>query len=104
VTTPIELLAALRGAAGDLTGAVEVVGDDATIAWSRAGAPFAVLAGAAVELRVGPTIAAAAVRTPDAGLSGRGADWISFGPRTLDGPALDRLVAWFAAAFRRAAG
>lgn len=102
MTTAADLLAALRAATAGLTGAVEVGAGEATIAWSSSGAPFAVLAGAIVELRVGPAIAAAAVRTPDVSGSGRGAEWIAFSPRTLEGPDLDRLLAWFAAAYRRA--
>lgn len=56
------------------------------------------------ELRLDPAIAAAATRTPDTGPSPRGAEWVRFNPRELDGHAVDRLTAWFDLAYRRAGG
>jgi hypothetical protein len=73
--------------------------------WSSAGVVFAVLgADGAAELRLEPAIVAAALRTPDATPSERGPAWVRFKPPALDGPAVDRLTAWFAAAHRRAKG
>jgi hypothetical protein len=69
--------------------------------WSRGGIDFAVLSDAGAELRLDPAIAAAALRTPDTGPSARGAEWVRFNPRVLDGPAVDRLRAWFELAHRR---
>jgi len=71
--------------------------------WSREGRRFAGLAGATASFRIGPEIGAAALRTPDVAGSPLGTDWIAFSPPALDGHARDRLVAWFAAAHRRAA-
>lgn len=82
---------------------VEVDVDAPTVAWRRGSNPFAELAATVIAIRVGAVIAAAAVRTPDTRGSARGPDWIEFGPRELDGHALDRLDAWLAAAHRRAA-
>ena len=76
-------------------------GDD--VSWIVDGIPFAVLTRAGVELRLDPPIADAATRTPDTDSSPRGAEWVRFHPRILDGPAVDRLDAWFALARRRAA-
>ena len=72
--------------------------------WSRGGTVFAALNGSTIEIRLGATIAPAAIRTPDTRPSPRGADWIAFSPTELDGHALDRLGAWLEAAHRRATG
>ena len=56
-----------------------------------------------IELRLGADIAEAAMRTPNAGPSPRGADWIRFSPPTWDKGATDRLDAWFRVAWRLAA-
>jgi hypothetical protein len=101
MTDPTELLAALRGAAAAGEDPHETASNGET-SWARAGTRFAVLRGATVELRVGSVIVSAALRTPDTTRSERGPDWIAFAPSDLDGPARDRLVAWFAAAGRRA--
>ena len=102
MTDSSELLVALDAAAAEVEDvAVEMeTGDERT--WSRDGIDFAVLDGANVDLRIGTTIADAAVRTPDTRPSDRGADWVSFTPAVLDDHARDRLAAWFAAAHRRA--
>ncbi|HET9680473.1 MAG TPA: hypothetical protein VFP19_00425 [Candidatus Limnocylindrales bacterium] len=72
--------------------------------WSRGGRRFAVLEGDAVELRLDPAIAAAALRTPDTSPSTRGTPWVRFAPAELDGHAIDRVTAWFGLAYRRATG
>lgn len=74
----------------------------ASTTWSVAGRPFAVLGPDGIELRLDSAIAAAATRTPDAGPSPRGPEWVRFNPRELDGHAVDRLTAWFDLAYRRA--
>ena len=102
MTGPADLIAALRAAAAGMPDADEAPGDGET-SWTRAGIRFAVLRGATAVLRVGSPIAAAAARTPDTSTSQHGPDWIAFAPADLDGPARDRLLAWFAAAHRRAA-
>ena len=102
MTASSELLVALDAAAAELEDvAVEMkAGDERT--WSRDGIDFTVLDGARVDLRIGSTIGDAAMRTPDTTASSRGADWVAFAPPVLDDHARDRLVAWFAAAHRRA--
>jgi hypothetical protein len=71
--------------------------------YSRAGRPFASSDERGFEFLVGAVIAGAALRTPDVGPSVRGSDWVRFSPSELDEPALDRALAWFEAAWRRAA-
>ena len=72
------------------------------VTWTRAGTPFAALGVDGIEIRLDRPIAAAATRTPDAAPSSRGADWIRFNPRELDGHAVDRLRAWLELGYRRA--
>ena len=102
MTVHAALLAALEKAAGDLPDGIEVTDADGSRTWTRGGARFAVLRGSVVDLRVGAAIGAAALQTPDVTTSARGSDWVAFAPLELDGHALDRLGAWFAAAHRRA--
>jgi hypothetical protein len=68
--------------------------------YRRGGVVFAARAGAnAVELRLGPEIADAALRTPNTGSSSRGDDWIRLQPeKWVD--ASDRLEAWYRVAWR----
>jgi hypothetical protein len=92
-----ERLAGLTADAGD----VQVKGSD----YLRNGQSFAVRPGAGViDLRLGPDIADAAMRTADTHPSTRGADWIRFAPKAWDDHARDRLEAWFRVAWRLAAG
>ena len=79
-------------------------GTDSVVTWSIGGRPFAILDGDAASFRLDPTLAAAAGRTPDTQLGTRGPEWVTFRPIELDGHAIDRARAWFAAAARRAAG
>ena len=76
---------------------------DGVITWSVGDRPFAALGPLGVEVRLDPPIAAAARRTPDTGPSSRGADWVRFNPRELDGHGVDRLRAWLELAYRRSA-
>jgi hypothetical protein len=75
---------------------------DGIVTWARAGVEFAALGPTGIEIRLDRAIAAAATRTPDTAPSSRGADWIRFNPRELDGHASDRLRAWLELAYRRA--
>jgi hypothetical protein len=78
-------------------------GDDEAI-WQRSGRPFAVLAGDALEVRLQPSVARAALRTPDTGPSRRGEGWVRFAPPpSLDQFAADRVAAWIESAWRHAA-
>lgn len=77
---------------------------DGVVGWSVEDQPFAALGPSGVEVRLDPAIAAAAAHTPDAAPSPRGAEWVRFNPRELDGHAVDRLRAWLVLAYRRAEG
>jgi hypothetical protein len=88
----------LAADAGDVTPTDTPAGRE----YARGGTTFAVLAGAAVELRLEPDIAEAARRTPDTGTSARGEDWVRFAPPGWDKHAEDRLEAWFRVAWRSA--
>jgi hypothetical protein len=76
---------------------------DGEITWSRGGRPFAVLAadGSSAEFGLDAAVGAAAVRTPDVAVSGRGPGWVTFAPAVLDDHGADRAAAWFASAWRR---
>lgn len=63
---------------------------------------FASLAGDVAEFRLRDEVGAAALRTPNATTSARGAGWVRFAPRTLDTHARDRATAWLESAWRRA--
>ena len=91
-----DVLAALLDEAGDVTTPTDRE-------YARHGMTFATRpAEDAVELRLGPEIGEAAMRTPDTGPSQRGPDWIRFSPRDWDDHAFDRLEAWFLVAWRLA--
>ena len=68
--------------------------------YSRAGVVFAARPDSnSVELRLGPDIAEAALRTPQTGASSRGEDWIRL--EAVDWKdASDRLEAWYRVAWR----
>jgi hypothetical protein len=91
-------------AAADAAGLTQETGADGVITWSIGDRPFAILEGDAASFRLDPTLAAAAGRTPDTLTATRGPEWVTFRPIELDGHAVDRARAWFAAAARRAAG
>jgi hypothetical protein len=55
-----------------------------------------------IDLRLGPEIGEAALRTPDTHPSNRGSDWVSFTPKAWDDMSVDRLKAWFRVAWRLA--
>jgi hypothetical protein len=87
--------------AGSAPGVATTTGEGVTT-WARAGTPFGVAGPAGVELRLERAIASAASRTPDAGPSPRGPEWVRFNPRELDAHAVDRVTAWFELAYRLA--
>ncbi len=73
----------------------------APIEYARSGVVFAARPDThVIELRLMPDIAEAAMRTPAAGPSERGAEWLSFAPPEWDQHATDRLEAWFRVAWR----
>lgn len=91
-------------AAADDAGVAPVTAPDGAVEWAIDGRPFATLDadGSRAAFRLDPVLATAARRTPDTGASSRGPEWVEFWPGTLDGHAVDRATAWFAAAARRA--
>jgi len=93
----------VTSSAADLSTTVRVTRDGAT-EWARAGRVFATLdaGGSRAAFRLDPLLASAARRTPDTDTSARGPDWVEFDPAVLDDHAIDRAVAWFEAAARRA--
>jgi hypothetical protein len=96
------LRAALEVEAADLAGAVATE-TSGRIEWRAGGLVFAVLDGDAAEFRLAEPVAAAALRTPGTAPSARGGGWVAFRPVPIDGHALDRAIAWFGSAWRRAA-
>ena len=97
----LTLAEVLAAAAEDLAGVTEA-SDGASTTWSAAGRTFAILAGEWAEFHLSPAVARAALRTPDAAVSPRGPDWVSFAPAVLDDQAVDRAEAWFLSAHRLA--
>ncbi len=87
--------AALEAGQRDVAGGTEFL---------RGGTVFASLVGGTMSVRLDPAVALAAIRTPDTTVSPLGAEWVAFRPTALDDHAVDRAVAWFDAAWRRAAG
>jgi hypothetical protein len=81
---------------------VEATSLDGATTWLRGAQPFCATGPRGVELRLERAIAAAAARTPDAGPSSRGPEWVRFNPRELDAHAVDRVTAWFGLAYRLA--
>ena len=82
---------------------IETAQADGATTWSRGGRLFAAAHPSGAEIRLADrAIAAAAARTPDAGPSARGPEWVRFNPRELDGHAVDRVTAWFELAYRLA--
>lgn len=94
----------LEEEAADLPGTQASTEPDGSLTWTRAGREFARASadGTLAEFALDPTVAEAAARTPDVGLSQRGPGWVAFDPRDLDDHAADRAVAWLTSAHRRA--
>jgi hypothetical protein len=98
---PRTLLEALTAAAAALPG-VDGRRTAGGTEWLVRGRPFAAVAGDVAEYGLDPVIARAALGTPDTVRSSRGPDWVAFRPPELDRFALDRAIAWFGSAHRRA--
>jgi hypothetical protein len=77
-------------------------GPDGTV-YTRSGRPFAWISLSALEVRLEPFVAQAALRTPDTTASTRGPEWVRFTPRALDRFAADRATAWIEHAWRHVA-
>jgi hypothetical protein len=93
-------LAGLIEAAAGRVGEVSTADQTGTTEYRRAGRAFVAVSGAVVEFRLHPDVAEAAQRTPDAGPSARGGEWVRFAPAELDQHARDRIEAWFLSAWR----
>ena len=96
----------VEAAAGGLTAPIErQVGADGQREYHRGGRPFAAVdpGGAWAVFHLTPTVAAAALRTPDTEPSTRGRGWVTLRPAILDGHAVDRATAWFESAWRASA-
>ena len=99
------LEAALLEAAAS-AGVVATVDPSGERSWAIGPTTFATLdpTGTVAAFRLDPTLAAAARRTPDTAGTDLGGEWVVFAPGSVDGHAIDRATAWFAAAARRATG
>jgi hypothetical protein len=97
-------LAELLDEAGSTIGPVDRRETNGGTEFLVGGRPFAALAGDTVEFSLEPLVGRAALATPDATPSRRGADWVAFRPQELDRFAQDRATAWFLSAWRRARG
>lgn len=67
------------------------------------GTLVAVVEADAIEVRLRPAVADAALRTPDTTASARGRGWVRFAPADLDDLSRDRALAWLDSAVRLAA-
>jgi hypothetical protein len=72
------------------------------VEWRIGDRVFARLRDATVSFLLDAIVAGAALGTPDTRPSALGAGWVEFTPAELDRTAIDRAVAWFGAARRRA--
>lgn len=99
----MNVLAQLLEDLADEIGITERSAADGAVEYRRGGILFAV-SGPALELRLRPDVAAAALGTPGTAPSTRGESWVRFAPSQVDQLALDRAAAWFALAWRVAAG
>jgi hypothetical protein len=93
------LAALLVERAADLEG-TEVIPVDDGLELRLDGERFGTVSGGAVELRLRPAVAGAALRTPDTAASTRGPGWVRFEPPILDAFARDRASAWLESAWR----
>ena len=93
----------LEEEAAGLPGVEPSLESDGSVAYSRAGRPFAVVSGdgESAEFALDALVADAATRTPDVSPSSRGPCWVTFSPQDLDDHAADRATAWLASAHRR---
>lgn len=88
----------------DELGGVERRREGDALVYAAGGRAFAALDGDTLEASLDANVLKAALRTPDAVPSGRGAAWVAFTPASVDRYALDRAEAWVRLAHRRATG
>jgi hypothetical protein len=81
---------------------VTSAGDAGVVTYRRAGVIFARVSADALEVRLPPDIAEAALRTPDTSALPEGPDWVRFTPVSLERHDVDRAAAWFQTAWRHA--
>jgi len=75
---------------------------DGTWEVTARGTLVAVIAPGTLEVHLRPSVAAAALRTPDVEASPRGRGWVRFAPAQADEFARDRAFAWLESAVRLA--
>ena len=95
-----ELASLVAAAAAELD--LEAVEDGSGVAYSIGEMLIVAVAGATAEFRLRADVAAAAARTPEAGPSPRGPQWVAFSPTTFDRFTRDRIDAWFEFATKQA--
>lgn len=88
-----ELAALVAAAAADL--GTDGARDGDGVAYSVGPTLVVSVVGATAEFRLRTDVAAAAARTPEAGPSPRGPEWVAFSPTTFDRFTRDRIEAWF---------
>lgn len=88
-----ELAELVAAAAADLEVEAQVEGD--ATAYSVGESMTVRVEGGTAEFRLRADVAAAAARTPEAGPSPRGPEWVAFSPTTFDRFTRDRIEAWF---------
>ena len=79
-------------------------GDGGVVAYRRGSTVFARVSADALEVRLPPDIADAALRTPDTLALPEGVGWLRFTPVGRERHVVDRATAWFQMAWRHAAG
>jgi hypothetical protein len=95
-----ELAELVAAVAADLD--IEAVPEGDATAYSVGQRMVVSVVGGTAEFRLRADVAAAAARTPDARLSPRGPEWVSFSPTTFDRFTTDRVAAWLEFAAREA--
>ncbi|MET1232600.1 MAG: hypothetical protein ABWY52_07095 [Candidatus Limnocylindrales bacterium] len=80
---------------------VAVVPTDGAVTYQVGEIVVVLVEGGTAEFRLRADIAAAAARTPDAGPSPRGPEWVAFSPKAFDRFTRDRIDAWFEFAVRQ---
>jgi hypothetical protein len=85
--------------AGELDGVRRRVAGTA-VEYDRAGTIFAIRVSGRLSFRLRADIVAAALRTADTAMSGRGIDWVALSPSVPDAFTVDRATAWFEMAWR----
>jgi hypothetical protein len=97
---PTDLLDALDAVAIGQTQVARRPTPGGGVEYLRGGRPFAAVEVEEASFLLAPSVAAAALRTPDVTASRRGPGWVTLRPAVLDGHAIDRATAWLESAWR----